>query len=153
MLLGIEISYNYANNEYRKQYLEQGTRLVMQSPSGTQPQAQPQNASQQTQIMVSNTETIPGMKITKSLGVVTGSTVRAKHIGKDILAGLKNIVGGELKAYTELLQESRAEATNRMLMDCMNRGGNAVVNVRYATSNVANGASELFAYGTAVTVE
>ena len=157
MLLGIEISNNSANNEYRKQYLDQGIRLVMQSPSGTQPQAQPQaqpqSASQQTQIMVSNTETIPGMKITKSLGVVTGSTVRAKHIGKDILAGLKNIVGGELKAYTELLQESRAEATNRMLMDCMNRGGNAVVNVRYATSNVANGASELFAYGTAVTVE
>ena len=78
----------------------------MQSPAGgqtqAQPQAQPQSASQQTQIMVSNTETIPGMKITKSLGVVTGSTVRAKHIGKDILAGLKNIVGGELKAYTEL---------------------------------------------------
>ena len=153
MLLGIDISYNSANNEYRKQYLEQGTRSVMQSPSGTQPQAQPQNANQQTQIMVSNIETIPGMKITKSLGVVTGSTVRAKHIGKDILAGLKNIVGGELKAYTELLQESRAEATNRMLMDCLNRGGNAVINVRYATSNVANGASELFAYGTAVTVE
>ena len=127
----------------------------MQSPAGGQTQAQPQviENGRQTQIMVSNTETIPGMKITKSLGVVTGSTVRAKHIGKDLLAGLKNIVGGELKAYTELLQESRAEATNRMLMDCVNRGGNAVVNVRFATSNVANGASELFAYGTAVTVQ
>lgn len=151
MLLGIDISYNSANNEYRKQYLEQPNPIFMQSPTGGQ--TQPQNANQQTQIMVSNIETIPGMKITKSLGVVTGSTVRAKHIGKDILAGLKNIVGGELKAYTELLQESRAEATNRMLMDCLNRGGNAVINVRYATSNVANGASELFAYGTAVTVE
>lgn len=151
MLLGIDISYNSANNEYRKQYLEQPNPIFMQSPTGGQ--TQPQNANQQTQIMVSNIETIPGMKITKSLGVVTGSTVRAKHIGKDILAGLKNIVGGELKAYTELLQESRVEATNRMLMDCLNRGGNAVINVRYATSNVANGASELFAYGTAVTVE
>ena len=130
-------------------------RQTMQPPTGTesQPQAQAQNPVQQTQILISNTETIPGMTITKSLGVVTGSTVRAKHIGKDILAGLKNIVGGELKAYTELLQESRAEATNRMLMDCANRGANAVVNVRFATSNVANGASELFAYGTAVIVQ
>ena len=123
----------------------------MQAPTGTE--NQPQNASQQPQILISNTETIHGKTITSSLGVVTGSTVRAKHIGKDILAGLKNIVGGELKAYTELLQESRAEAMNRMLMDCLNRGGNAVVNVRFATSNVANGASELFAYGTAVVVQ
>jgi|TARA_B110000914_G_C15481920_1_gene456112 uncharacterized protein YbjQ (UPF0145 family) len=123
----------------------------MQAPTGTE--NQPQNASQQPQILISNTETIHGKTITSSLGVVTGSTVRAKHIGKDILAGLKNIVGGELKAYTELLQESRAEAMNRMLMDCLNRGGNAVVNVRFATSNVANGASELFAYGTAVIVQ
>ena len=123
----------------------------MQAPTGTE--NQPQNASQQPQILISNTETIHGKTITSSLGVVTGSTVRAKHIGKDILAGLKNIVGGELKAYTELLQESRAEAMNRMLMDCLNRGGNAVVNVRFATSNVANGASKLFAYGTAVIVQ
>ncbi len=123
----------------------------MQAPTGTA--QQPQNASQQPQILISNTETIHGKTITSSLGVVTGSTVRAKHIGKDILASLKNIVGGELKAYTELLQESRAEAMNRMLMDCLNRGGNAVVNVRFATSNVANGASELFAYGTAVIVQ
>ena len=123
----------------------------MQAPTGTE--NQPQNASQQPQILISNTETIHGKTITSSLGVVTGSTVRAKHIGKDILAGLKNIVGGELKAYTELLQESRAEAMNRMLMDCLKRGGNAVVNVRFATSNVANGASELFAYGTAVIVQ
>ena len=126
---------------------------TMQAPSGDQPQAQPQNPAQQVQILISNTETIHGMTITGSLGVVTGSTVRAKHIGKDILAGLKNIVGGELKAYTELLQESRNQAMNRMIQDCLSRGGNAVVNVRFATSNVANGASELFAYGTAVTVQ
>lgn len=107
----------------------------------------------QVQLVVSNTETIPGMTITQSLGVVTGSTVRAKHIGKDILAGFKNIVGGELKAYTELLQESRNEALNRMLLDAAGRGANAVVNVRFATSSVAGGAAELFAYGTAVIVQ
>ena len=103
--------------------------------------------------MTSNTETIPGFKITKSLGVATGSTVRAKHIGKDILAGFKNIVGGEIKAYTELLMEARTEALGRMMLDAAQRGGNAVVNVRFATSSVAGGAAELFAYGTAVVVE
>jgi len=85
--------------------------------------------------------------------LVTGSTVRAKHIGKDIFAGLKNIVGGELKAYTELLNESRNEALQRMMADANSRGANAIVNVRFATSNVAAGASELFCYGTAVVVQ
>ena len=103
-------------------------------------------------ILTSNTETIPGFTITQSLGVVTGSTVRAKHIGKDILAGLKNIVGGELKAYTELLMEARNEALGRMMMDAAQRGANAVVNVRFATSSVAGGAAELFAYGPGVIV-
>ena len=103
-------------------------------------------------VMTSNTETIHGFTITQSLGVVTGSTVRAKHIGKDILAGLKNIVGGELKAYTELLMEARNEALGRMMMDAAQRGANAVVNVRFATSSVAGGAAELFAYGTGVIV-
>jgi len=102
---------------------------------------------------MSNTETIPGMSITQSFGVVTGSTVRAKHIGKDILAGFKNIVGGELKSYTELLMEARNEALGRMMADAMARGANAVVNVRFATSSVAGGAAELFAYGTAVAVQ
>ena len=102
---------------------------------------------------MSNTETIPGMSITQSFGVVTGSTVRAKHIGKDILAGFKNIVGGELKSYTELLMEARNEALGRMMGDAMARGANAVVNVRFATSSVAGGAAELFAYGTVVTVQ
>ena len=101
---------------------------------------------------MSNVETIPGKTITSSLGLVTGSTVRAKHIGKDIFAGLKNIVGGELKAYTELLNESRNEALQRMIMQAHGMGANAVVNVRFATSNVASGASELFCYGTAVIV-
>ena len=104
------------------------------------------------QMMTSNIETIPGFTITKSLGVVIGSTVRAKHIGKDILAGLKNIIGGELKAYTELLNEARTEALGRMMMDASQRGANAVVNVRFATSSVAGGAAELFAYGTGVII-
>ena len=108
---------------------------------------------QASQIMLSNIETIPGSTIIQSLGVVSGSTVRAKHIGKDILAGFKNIIGGELKAYTELLQEARAEAMSRMVIDAGQRGANAVVNVRFATSSVAGGAAELFAYGPAVIVE
>lgn len=114
---------------------------------------QPDAAAQQTQqiqVLMSNTETIPGKNIVQSLGVVTGSTVRAKHIGKDILAGLKNIVGGELTGYTELLQEARSQALQRMVTDAVKRGANAVVNVRFATSSVAGGAAELFAYGTAV---
>ena len=103
-------------------------------------------------IMVS-TEEVPGKKTVKTLGVVSGSTVRAKHVGKDIFAGLKNIVGGELKAYTELLGESRDEAVQRMLQEAVGRGANAVVNVRMATSAITPGAAEILAYGTAVLVE
>jgi uncharacterized protein YbjQ (UPF0145 family) len=103
--------------------------------------------------MLSNTEQIPGHRIVEFYGIATGNTVRAKHIGRDIMAGLKNIVGGELKGYTELLQDSREEATRRMVEQAESMGANAVVNVRYATSSVAQGAAELFAYGTAVTVE
>ena len=103
-------------------------------------------------IMVS-TEEVPGRKTVKTLGVVSGSTVRAKHVGKDIFAGLKNIVGGELKAYTELLGESRDEAVQRMLQEAVGRGANAVVNVRMATSAITPGVAEILAYGTAVLVE
>tara|TARA_Y100000588_G_scaffold24990_1_gene24919 strand:- start:2056 stop:2391 length:336 start_codon:yes stop_codon:yes gene_type:complete len=104
-------------------------------------------------IMITNTETIAGKVITQNLGVVGGSTVRAKHVGKDIGAFFKNIGGGELKAYTELLEESRTEAIARMVADAMARNADAVVNVRFATSAVTGGAAELFAYGTAVMVE
>jgi uncharacterized protein YbjQ (UPF0145 family) len=100
-------------------------------------------------IMVS-TETIAGMTITEAHGLVSGSTVRAKHIGRDIMASLKNIVGGELEGYTELLAESRNEAMHRMEQQARGMGANAIVNVRFATSSVAQGAAELFAYGTAV---
>jgi uncharacterized protein YbjQ (UPF0145 family) len=102
---------------------------------------------------ISNTESIPGRTIVQFYGVVTGNTVRAKHIGRDIMAGLKNIVGGELVGYTELLQDSRKEATDRMLQQAESMGANAVVNVRFATSSISQGAAELFAYGTAVRVE
>ncbi len=103
-------------------------------------------------IDISNTESIPGRKIVEFYGVVTGNTVRAKHVGRDIMAGLKNIVGGELKGYTELLQDSRKEATERMIEQAQSMGANAVVNVRFATSSISQGAAELFAYGTAVRV-
>jgi uncharacterized protein YbjQ (UPF0145 family) len=104
-------------------------------------------------VILTNIETIPGKQIVEHYGLVTGSTIRAKHLGKDIMAGLKNLVGGELKGYTELLQESRQEATNRMIAQAHKVGANAIVNVRYATSSVAQGAAELFAYGTAVKIE
>ncbi len=104
-------------------------------------------------MIISNTESIPGRSIVEFYGVVTGNTVRAKHVGRDIMAGLKNIVGGELKGYTELLQDSRKEATDRMIEQAQSMGANAVVNVRFATSSISQGAAELFAYGTAVKVE
>ena len=104
-------------------------------------------------MILSNLETVPGRTIREFYGVVSGSTVRAKHIGRDIMAGLKNIVGGELKGYTELLQEARQEAIDRMIQQAQSIGANAVVNVRFSTSNITQGAAELFAYGTAVRVE
>lgn len=103
-------------------------------------------------ITLSNTDSIPGKTIVEFYGVVSGNPVRAKHIGRDIMAGLKNIVGGELVGYTELLQDSRQEALDRMVAQARSVGANAVVNVRFATSSIAQGAAELFAYGTAVKV-
>ena len=104
-------------------------------------------------MILSNTEEIPGRTIREFYGVVTGSTVRAKHLGRDFMASLKNLVGGELKGYTELLQEARQEALDRMSEQARSIGANAVVNVRFSTSSVAQGAAELFAYGTAVRVD
>ncbi len=104
-------------------------------------------------MIVTNIEVIPGKRIQKHLGLVQGSSVRAKHVGRDIMAGLKNIFGGELKGYTELLQESRQEAYDRMIQQAEAVGANAVLNVRFSTSSVAAGAAELFAYGTAVILE
>lgn len=103
-------------------------------------------------MLLSNLENMPGHEITQQLDVVYGSTVRSKHVGRDLLAGLKNIVGGELTAYTELLEESRQEAMQRMIAKAQQLGANAIVGIRFSTSNIAQGASELFVYGTAVIV-
>lgn len=104
-------------------------------------------------MLLSNLEFLPDRKVVKHLGLVQGSTVRAKHAGRDLMAGLKNIVGGELKGYTELLNESRQEALNRMVQQAESVGANAVINIRFSTSSIAAGAAELMAYGTAVVLE
>ncbi len=101
-------------------------------------------------MIVVNTEYVAGREIMEIKGLVQGSTVRAKHLGRDIAAGLKNMFGGELKGYTELLVEARREAMERMLAQAQQLGANAVVNVRFATSSVTAGAAELYVYGTAV---
>lgn len=104
-------------------------------------------------MIISNLETLPGKTIVRHLGMVQGNTVRAKHVGKDLMAGIKNVFGGELHGYTELLNESREEATERMVAQAESMGANAVLNVRFSTSSIAAGAAELFVYGTAVVVE
>jgi uncharacterized protein YbjQ (UPF0145 family) len=103
-------------------------------------------------MIIVNTETIPGYKIEELKGLVQGNTVRSKHAGRDIAAAFKNIFGGELKGYTELLTESRREATQRMMQQAKALGANAIVNVRFATSAITAGAAELLAYGTAVVI-
>ncbi|MCR9106457.1 MAG: YbjQ family protein [Gammaproteobacteria bacterium] len=104
-------------------------------------------------MLITNIEVLPGKRVVKHLGLVQGSTVRAKHAGRDIMASFKNIFGGELGGYTELLQESREQALQRMQEQATAIGGNAVINVRFSTSAIAAGASEILAYGTAVVVE
>ena len=101
-------------------------------------------------MLVTNLELLPGRLIEQHLGLVQGSSVRSKHVGRDIAASLKNIFGGELKGYTELLSDSREEATERMVEQAKSLGANAVLNVRYSTSSIASGAAEIFVYGTAV---
>jgi uncharacterized protein YbjQ (UPF0145 family) len=104
----------------------------------------------QIKMIVSNTETIPGKEIVEILGIARGSTVRARNIGRDIFAGLKNIVGGEIEEYTKLQAQSREQAIQRLIMDAINLGADAVVNIRFNTSMIMQGASEILAYGTAV---
>lgn len=104
-------------------------------------------------MILTNLESVPGKSILEHYGLVQGSTIRAKHLGTDFLAGLKNIVGGELTGYTELLTESRKEATDRMVAQATELGANAVVNIRYSTSSVAQGAAEILCYGTAVKID
>ncbi len=96
------------------------------------------------------TATVPGKEIAETLGTVRGSTVRARNIGRDIFAGLKNIVGGEISEYTKLLADAREQAIKRMIDDAQRLGADAIVNVRFTTSQVMQGAAEMLAYGTAV---
>ena len=104
-------------------------------------------------ILIANTESIPGFHVVRFVGLAQGSTIRAKHIGRGFMAGLKSIVGGEIRGYTELMIEARDEATRRMIEHAIQMGANAVINVRYSTASVMQGAAELFAYGTAVILE
>lgn len=101
-------------------------------------------------VLTSTTETIAGKEISEILGIARGSTVRARNIGRDIFAGFKNIIGGEISEYTKLQAESREQALQRMVEDAQNLGADAVVNVRLQTSMIMQGASEILAYGTAV---
>lgn len=104
-------------------------------------------------MLLSNLEIVPGRKVKEHLGLVQGSTVRAKHVGRDIAASFKNVFGGELKGYTDLLNDSRQEAMDRMAEQAKAIGGNAVLNVRFSTSSLTQGAAELFVYGSAVILE
>ena len=104
-------------------------------------------------MIITNIEYVPGKEIVEHFGLVTGSTVRSKNVFKDFGAGFKNIFGGELKSYTKLLEETRDEAIQRMIRQAEQLGANAIVNTRFATSDVAQGASEIYVYGTAVRVE
>lgn len=104
-------------------------------------------------MIIVTTETITGKRIVKVLGLARGNTIRAQHIGKDIMAVLKNIVGGEITDYTKMMAESREQALDRMMEDAERMGANAVVAVRFMTTSVMQAAAELLAYGTAVIVE
>jgi len=101
---------------------------------------------------LSTTQEIPGFRIVAVHGLAEGSVVQSKHFGRDIAAGLKSLVGGEIRGYSEMLQEARSEARKRMIEAASQQGGNAVVGVRYTTSAIAQSMSELLAYGTAVTI-
>ncbi len=101
-------------------------------------------------MIIVTTEFVPGREISEAIGIVRGNTIRAKHIGKDIMASLRMLVGGEVKEYTEMLTEARNESMNRLVAQAEKVGANAVVNVRFVTSQVMAGAAEMLAYGTAV---
>lgn len=101
-------------------------------------------------MILSTTETIPNRQVIEVLGISRGSTVRARNFGRDFMAGLKNLVGGEIDEYTKLQAQSREEAIQRMIDDAQKLGADAIVNVRFATSVIMQGASEILAYGTAV---
>jgi len=101
-------------------------------------------------MLIVTSSTIPGKEITETLGLVRGSTVRARNVGRDIFAGFKNFIGGEISEYTQLLADSREEALQRMMMDAQKIGADAVIEMRFTTSAVMQGAAEILAFGTAV---
>lgn len=104
-------------------------------------------------MIISNMEEIPGRRVVQHLGVVQGSVVQAKNVFRDIGASLKNLVGGELRSYTDLMNEAREEAVGRMTQEAEALGANGILNVRFSTSTITQGAAELLAYGTAVVLE
>lgn len=104
-------------------------------------------------MILTTTDTIGGKRIVRNLGLVRGNTIRARHIGRDVLAGLRSIVGGEVVEYTKLIAEAREQALDRMQAEAKRMGANAVVGVRFTTSVIMSGAAELLAFGTAVVVE
>lgn len=104
-------------------------------------------------MILASTENIAGKKIVRTIGLVKGNTIRARHVGRDIAAVLRNIVGGEIRDYTKMIAESREQAIDRMIEDAKTKGGNAITMVRFTTSSMMQGAAELLCYGTAVVVE
>ena len=104
-------------------------------------------------MLLSTTDKIEGKKTIRHLGLAKGNTIRARHIGRDIMASIRNVVGGEVSDYTKMMAESREQALDRMVEDAENQGANAILQVRFATSMVMQSASEMLAYGTAVVVE
>jgi uncharacterized protein YbjQ (UPF0145 family) len=104
-------------------------------------------------MLLSTTDEIPGKKIVKHLGLVRGNTIRVRHVGKDILAGLRNLVGGEVTEYTKLMAESREQSIDRMIESAKELGANAIIGLRFSTSEVMMHAAEILVYGTAVVVE
>ena len=109
--------------------------------------------SDQPNLIIVTTHSVPGKNITKTLGLVRGNTIRARHLGKDIIAGLRNIVGGEVTEYAKLLAESREQALDRMEAQAKELGANAISGLQFQTSVIMGGAAEMMAYGTAVVVE
>jgi len=104
-------------------------------------------------MIVVTSDSIPGRRVVKTLGLVKGNTIRARHMGKDILAGLKGIVGGEISEYTKMVAESREQSLDRLIEEAESLGANAVVAIRFTTASMMQGAAELLAYGTAVIIE
>ncbi len=104
-------------------------------------------------MIITNTSEIYGKEVTEMLGLVRGNTIRSRHVGQDIMAGLRNIIGGEIKQYTQMISEAREEALSRMIAEAEKMDADAVLNIHFSTSQVMGGAAEILAYGTAVKVK